>query len=116
MDAAAVLQAPWDVGGGGVLGLINLADCGRNPPVTKIKGHTGSIQDLGFSPFYESILASGSEGGSTRATKSSAHPRYLFVLSGLRHSEVSALPWCNKFWVFVGSYSAHNALQTMKGT
>lgn len=44
------------------MGLINLADCGRNPPVTKIKGHTGSIQDLAFSPFYESILASGSEG------------------------------------------------------
>lgn len=45
-----------------MMGLINLADCGRNPPVTKIKGHTGSIQDLAFSPFYESILASGSEG------------------------------------------------------
>lgn len=55
-------QAPWDVGGGGMMGLINLSDCGRNPPVTKIKGHTGSIQDLAFSPFYESILASGSEG------------------------------------------------------
>ncbi|CDJ56545.1 hypothetical protein, conserved [Eimeria maxima] len=55
------VAAPWDVGGGGMMGLINLADCGRNPPVTKIKGHTGSIQDLAFSPFYESILASGSE-------------------------------------------------------
>ncbi|XP_026191371.1 coronin-A [Cyclospora cayetanensis] len=55
------IAAPWDVGGGGMMGLINLADCGRNPPVTKIKGHTGSIQDLAFSPFYESILASGSE-------------------------------------------------------
>ncbi|KAL8431146.1 hypothetical protein ACSSS7_005464 [Eimeria intestinalis] len=47
--------------GGGMMGLIKLSDCGRNPPVTKIKGHTGSIQDLAFSPFYESILASGSE-------------------------------------------------------
>ncbi|CDJ39773.1 Coronin, related [Eimeria tenella] len=55
------VAAPWDVGGGGMMGLINLSDCGRNPPVTKIKGHTGSIQDLAFSPFYESILASGSE-------------------------------------------------------
>lgn len=55
------IAAPWDVGGGGMMGLINIADCGRNPPVTKIKGHTGTIQDLAFSPFYESILASGSE-------------------------------------------------------
>ncbi|KAL8271949.1 hypothetical protein Esti_004073 [Eimeria stiedai] len=55
------IAAPWDVGGGGMMGLIKLSDCGRNPPVTKIKGHTGSIQDLAFSPFYESILASGSE-------------------------------------------------------
>ncbi|KAL8440011.1 hypothetical protein Efla_004927 [Eimeria flavescens] len=44
-----------------MMGLIKLSDCGRNPPVTKIKGHTGSIQDLAFSPFYQSILASGSE-------------------------------------------------------
>lgn len=73
-------QAPWDVGGGGMMGLINLSDCGRNPPVTKIKGHTGSIQDLAFSPFYESILASGSE-GMRRTLNSHLHTTHCRVLN-----------------------------------
>ncbi|ESS28759.1 putative coronin [Toxoplasma gondii VEG] len=55
------IAAPWDVGGGGVLGILRLADIGRNPAVAKIKGHTASIQDTNFSPFHRDILATACE-------------------------------------------------------
>lgn len=31
-----------------------------------VKGHTGSITDVGFSPFVEQLLASSSEDGTTK--------------------------------------------------
>lgn len=55
------IAAPWDVGGGGVLGILRIADIGRNPAVGKIKGHTSSIQDTNFSPFHRDILATACE-------------------------------------------------------
>lgn len=56
-----LIAAPWDVGGGGVLGILKLADVTRNPPVAKIKGHTSTIQDTNFNPFHSHVLATACE-------------------------------------------------------
>ncbi|VWU48984.1 coronin [Hepatocystis sp. ex Piliocolobus tephrosceles] len=52
---------PWQVQGGGMIGVIKLEDQMRNPPVTKLKGHKSKILDLQFNFCYNTILASGSE-------------------------------------------------------
>eukprot|EP00922_Rhytidocystis_sp_ex-Travisia-forbesii_P069228 GHVS01103288.1.p1 GENE.GHVS01103288.1~~GHVS01103288.1.p1 ORF type:complete len:429 (+),score=48.87 GHVS01103288.1:253-1539(+) len=55
------IAAPWDVGGGGMIGVMKLEACTRKPDVIRIKGHTAQIFDVAFSPFYSSLLASCSE-------------------------------------------------------
>lgn len=55
------LAAPWEVGGGGVIGVLRLTDTIRNPPIMKLKGHTAPILDLSFNPSYDSVIASCSE-------------------------------------------------------
>ncbi|CRG97141.1 coronin, putative [Plasmodium gallinaceum] len=55
------LATPWEVEGGGMLGVIRLKDQIKNPPVIKMKGHTANILDLSFNPCYSKIIASSSE-------------------------------------------------------
>lgn len=52
---------PWDVGSGGIVALIDINNFGRNPPIVKLSGHCGSIQDLAFNEFDENIIASASD-------------------------------------------------------
>ncbi|KAF8819319.1 putative coronin [Cardiosporidium cionae] len=51
------LAAPWEAGGGGILGVMHIKDCVR---------HTSSIQDVAFSPFYASMVATASDDTTVR--------------------------------------------------
>ncbi|SBT81180.1 coronin, putative [Plasmodium malariae] len=55
------VATPWQVEGGGVIGVMRLEDQIRNPPVVKLKGHTSNILDLAFNPCYSEVIASSSE-------------------------------------------------------
>ena len=55
---------PWKAGGGGQIAVMKVDDYARftvNDPM--IKGHSGSITDFQFSPFYDNILCTASEDG-----------------------------------------------------
>ncbi|KAK1445072.1 coronin like protein [Babesia gibsoni] len=54
---------PWDVGGGGLISLVDMAKLGRDSGSDRInlKGHTGALQDISFNEFNYNILASGSD-------------------------------------------------------
>ncbi|KAJ1494891.1 hypothetical protein T484DRAFT_1764496 [Baffinella frigidus] len=57
---------PWQ-GGGGPFTIIPLGATGRQAPVPKVfQGHSGPIQDLGFSPFQNTVVASSSEDSTVR--------------------------------------------------
>ncbi|CDR97314.1 WD domain, G-beta repeat containing protein, putative [Babesia bigemina] len=59
---------PWEVGGGGLITLINIDKLGRNSGSDRMnfKGHTGSIQDITFNEFDNNLFASASDDGSVR--------------------------------------------------
>ncbi|KAK1932905.1 WD domain, G-beta repeat containing protein [Babesia divergens] len=54
---------PWEVGGGGLITLIDMAKLGRNSGNGRLslRGHTGSIQDISFNDFNYNVLASASD-------------------------------------------------------
>ncbi|GAW83876.1 coronin [Plasmodium gonderi] len=64
--SSGYVAVPWEVDGGGLIGVIRLENQMRNPPVIKLKGHTSAILDLQFNPCFSEILASGSEDLSIR--------------------------------------------------
>ncbi|KOB86246.1 hypothetical protein PFDG_01785 [Plasmodium falciparum Dd2] len=64
--SAGYIAVPWQVEGGGMIGVIRLENQVRNPPVIKLKSHTSPILDLSFNPCYSEILASCSEDMSIR--------------------------------------------------
>ncbi|GFE53463.1 WD G-beta repeat containing protein, putative [Babesia ovis] len=55
---------PWEVGGGGLISLINMEKLGRNSGADRIdlRGHAGSLQDMVFNDFDYNVLASASDG------------------------------------------------------
>lgn len=54
---------PWEVGGGGLITLIDIAKLGRDSGsgCINLRGHTGAIQDIVFNEFDYNILASASD-------------------------------------------------------
>ncbi|GBE58668.1 WD G-beta repeat containing protein, putative [Babesia ovata] len=65
---------PWEVGGGGLITLINMDKLGRNSGADRLnfKGHTGSIQDITFNEFDNSVFASASDDCSVKVWRVSA--------------------------------------------
>ncbi|SBT50693.1 coronin [Plasmodium ovale wallikeri] len=60
------IKTPWQVQGGGVIGVVRIEDQIRNPPVVKLKGHTSNILDVQFNPCFSEVIASSSEDLSIR--------------------------------------------------
>lgn len=63
LDASiAYIAFPWEVGGGTVAAAISIDDIGnRSPAIVQFKGHRGVIQDIAFSPFYDTLFATTSD-------------------------------------------------------
>jgi len=53
----------WQVGGGGAVGVFNIATPGRIDNAPLFTGHTGAVLDLEWNPFNDSLLATVSEDG-----------------------------------------------------
>lgn len=58
------ISVNWEAGGGGAFAVIPLNETGRLPEqVPLFRGHTAVVLDTDWSPFNDSLLASGSEDG-----------------------------------------------------
>ncbi|ORM39941.1 Coronin-like protein crn1 [Babesia sp. Xinjiang] len=75
---------PWEVGGGGLISLINMDKLGRNSGLNRVdlKGHAGSLQDMSFNDFDYNLLASASDDCSVRVWRISSENSALCNLSG----------------------------------
>ncbi|SCN63760.1 coronin, putative [Plasmodium chabaudi chabaudi] len=93
------IATPWQVQGGGVIGVIKLENMYRNPPVYKLKGHTSNILDIQFNPCYNEVIASSSEDMSIRIwevcnkeDKSEEIKKSLCILNGHK-KKVTIIDW-----------------------
>ena len=58
------LSVNWKASGGGAFAVIPLEERGRLPELMPLfRGHTGPVLDTDWSPFNDSIVASGSDDG-----------------------------------------------------
>lgn len=58
------LSVNWEAGGGGAFAVIPLAERGRLPELIPLfRGHTAAVLDTDWSPFNDSLVASGSDDG-----------------------------------------------------
>ncbi|KAI5779751.1 hypothetical protein EDC01DRAFT_669631 [Geopyxis carbonaria] len=58
------LSVNWEAGGGGAFAVIPLGERGRQPEIIPLfRGHTAAVLDTDWSPFNDSIIASGSDDG-----------------------------------------------------
>jgi len=54
------IAVPWNVGGGGAVGVLDLKYPGKLSEVPLFSGHKGAVLDLDWNPFHDSILATSS--------------------------------------------------------
>ncbi|TGZ77125.1 DUF1900-domain-containing protein [Ascodesmis nigricans] len=58
------LSVNWEAGGGGAFAVIPLSERGRFPELIPLfRGHTAAVLDTDWSPFNDSLIASGSDDG-----------------------------------------------------
>ncbi|GIX61281.1 coronin [Babesia caballi] len=74
---------PWEVGGGGLITLIESDKLGRNSGGNRInlKGHTGPLQDICFNDFDFNVLASASDDGTVKVWRVPNEPEATFASS-----------------------------------
>ncbi|CAD2114432.1 coronin, putative [Plasmodium vinckei] len=104
-------KTPWQVQGGGVIGIIKLENMYRNPPVYKLKGHTSTILDIQFNPCYSEVIASSSEDMSIRIwevcnkeDKPEEIKKPLCILNGHK-KKVTIIDWNPLNYYILGSSS-----------
>jgi len=54
------IAVPWNVGGGGAVGVLDTKNPGKLSEVPLFSGHRGAVLDLDWNPFHDSILATSS--------------------------------------------------------
>jgi len=54
------IAVPWNVGGGGAVGILDMKSPGKLQDVPLFSGHRGSVLDLDWNPFHDSIIATSS--------------------------------------------------------
>jgi len=60
------IAIPWYVGGGGAVGILNVNEPGKQQDVPLLTGHEGAVLDLDWNPFYDSVIATSSNDGTTK--------------------------------------------------